>query len=73
MKRDGLRLWALAALNREIDLIDVNGLSYEQCSRRALAICEAAVETGRTFAAGPWIMALANAARLSENIDKLSA
>lgn len=56
--------WARGALRREATYSDFAGLSYEQASRRATAICEAAVETGQTIAAAVYLAELAKVMQL---------
>ena len=46
---DKHNLWARGAIRREPDICDYAGLGYEQASRRALAICAVAAETGQTI------------------------
>jgi hypothetical protein len=50
------RRWAASAVRRAPCQSDYVGCSYEEASRRALAICAAAVETGRTVNAGLYLI-----------------
>lgn len=44
-----LERWARAAVGRKPVPADYQGLSYSDASRRAVAVCAAAAETGQTI------------------------
>lgn len=49
MNDSQLKIWATGAVKRKPTEYEYMGLSYEQASRRAQAICAAAAETGQTI------------------------
>lgn len=48
-------MWARGAVRRPPHIGDYAGLSYEDASRRAQAICAAAAETGQTMNAALYL------------------
>lgn len=47
--------WAVSAVRRNPEPGDYMGCSYEQASRRAVAICKAAAESGQTINAAHYL------------------
>lgn len=50
--------WARGILRRQPEQLDYAGLSYEQTSRKAQALCKAAAESGQTINCAAHLQAL---------------